>query len=70
MDMQTTIAGHPFLVIATIAGLIAIFGIVRDQRQIRRADLDKVSLVSWGVVSSIALIAAIVCLAMGLRAGL
>ncbi len=70
MDMQTTIAGHPFLVIAAIAGLIAIFGIVRDQRQIRRADLDKVSLVSWGVVSSIALIAAIVCLAMGLRAGL
>jgi uncharacterized membrane protein YjfL (UPF0719 family) len=69
MDVQTALAGHPFFACAALAGAIALVGIVRDYRHSRRANLDKVSLVSWGVVSSIALIVAIVCFAMGLRTG-
>ena len=52
---------------ATLAGAIALFGTIRDRFHARRRDLDRVSLVSWGHVSSWALIVAIVCLAMGLR---
>ena len=75
MDIDTDIASlpflasHPFLVFAALAGLVAAYGIFRDIRHSRRADLDQVSLISWGQVSSVALIVAIVCLAMGLRTG-
>jgi hypothetical protein len=69
MDIQTFVISHPFFASAALAGTIALFGMVRDHRQIRRADLDKVSLVSWGVVSSLALIIGIVCFAIGLRTG-
>jgi uncharacterized membrane protein YidH (DUF202 family) len=70
MDVHILLVAHPLLTGALIAAIIAIYGMIRDQRQIRRTDLDRVSLVSWGVVSSGALIVAIVCLAIGLRAGL
>jgi len=69
MDIQSTVVSHPFFASAALAGAIALFGIVRDHRQIRRTDLDAVSLVSWGVVSSLALIVGIVCFAIGLRTG-
>lgn len=69
MDVQTAVFGHPFYACAALAGAVAIFGIAHDYRHSRRSDLDKVSLISWGMVSSIALIVAIVCFAMGLRSG-
>jgi uncharacterized membrane protein YjfL (UPF0719 family) len=69
MDVQTAVFDHPFYGCAALAGAIALVGIVRDYRHSRRSDLDKVSLISWGMVSSIALIVAIVCFAMGLRSG-
>jgi hypothetical protein len=68
-DLQTAITGHPFFTAAALAGAIAAYGVIRDHRHSRRTDLDKVSLVSWGHVSSVALIVAIVSLAMGLRTG-
>jgi len=67
-DLQAWIADHPFFACAALAGTIALFGMIHDYRHTRRANLDKVSLVSWGHVSSVALIVAIVCFAMGLRA--
>jgi uncharacterized membrane protein YidH (DUF202 family) len=70
MDLLDTLLAHPLLACAALAAVIALYGMIRDQRQIRRANLDQVSLVSWGLVSSAALIVAIVCLAIGLRAGL
>ncbi len=67
MDPIDTALSHPFFTVATLAGAIALFGTIRDRFHARRRDLDRVSLVSWGHVSSWALIVAIVCLAMGLR---
>jgi hypothetical protein len=67
--MDSDIASHPFLLVAALAGLIAAYGIYRDVRHSRRADLNAVSLIAWGKLSSVALIVAIVCLAMGLRTG-
>jgi hypothetical protein len=69
MDIQTTVTSHPFFASAALAGAIALFGMIHDYRHIRRNNLNKVSLVSWGVVSSLALIAGIVCFAIGLRTG-
>ena len=69
MAIDTDFASHPFLVCAAFAGILAAFGIFRDYRHSRRADLDAVSLIAWGKLSSVALIVAIVCLAMGLRTG-
>ncbi len=70
MDLQNAITAHGFIASAALAAMIAIYGMIRDHRQIHRDDLDKVSLVSWGVVSSGALMVAIICLAIGLRTGL
>jgi len=69
MDIQTAIASHPLFTGAALAGMLALFGMIRDYRHSRRADLDKVSLISWGTVSGAALIVAIVSLAIGLRTG-
>lgn len=65
--MQMLIAPNPLLIIAAIAGMIALFGTITDHRHGRRRNLDKVSLISWGKVSIFALIVAIVCLARGLH---
>ena len=69
VDLLGAITDYPFFTTAALAGVVALFGIVRDHYHIRRADLDKVSLVSWGTVSSAALILAIVSFAIGLRTG-
>jgi hypothetical protein len=63
------ITWNPLLIIAAVAGTIALFGTIRDHLHSRRRDLDKVSLIAWGKVSIIALIIAIACLARGLRSG-
>ena len=69
MTLPAIITDHPFFTCAALAGAIALYGVIRDVRHSRRADLDKVSLVAWGHVSSVALIVAIVSFAMGLRTG-
>jgi len=65
--MLTYLGDHLLLVVAAIAGAIALFGTIHDYRHSRRRDLDKVSLISWGKVSIIAMILAIACLARGLH---
>ena len=67
MDPIDSAQAHPFFTMAALAGAVALLGTIRDRYHTRRPDLDRVSLVSWGNVSSWALILAIVCLAMGLR---
>ncbi len=69
MDFQSIITGHPLFTCAALAGLVALAGMVIDHRNQRRTNLDNVSLVSWGLVSSMALIVGVVCLAIGLRNG-
>jgi hypothetical protein len=64
-----TIADRPFLALGLCALSVAVFGIVHDRRHARRRDLDRVSLVSWGQLSILALIVAIACLSIGLRTG-
>jgi hypothetical protein len=46
---------------------VAFGAALRDWMNTRRRDLDKVSLISWGMVSTLALILAIVCFAVSLR---
>jgi len=69
VDLQTLISDHPLLAAAAIAAGVALFGTIRDRMHSRRRNLDKVSLISWGKISILALIVAIACLAKGLRAG-
>jgi uncharacterized membrane protein YidH (DUF202 family) len=74
MDIQTLITdnpvtANPFFVIAAVASALAGFGMFRDAQHRRRRDLDRVSLISWGQVSIVALMLAIVCVAVGLRHG-
>lgn len=60
---------HLLLFVAIGAALIAVFGMVRDRMQARHRDLDRVSLVPWGMVSMVALFVAIVCFSVTLRLG-
>lgn len=64
---MTYLGDHLLLLVAAIAGAIALFGTVHDFRHSRRRDLDKVSLISWGKISIFAMIIAIACLARGLH---
>lgn len=59
--------GNPFALTATLAAMVALAGMLLDRRHMRRADLDRVSLINWAPVSGAALIVAIVCLSMALR---
>lgn len=67
MDLPAFFAIHPFLAIGIVATLVAFGAAMRDWMNTRRRDLDKVSLISWGMVSTLALILAIVCFAVSLR---
>ena len=58
---------NPFAIAAGLAGLIALCGVLLDRRHMRRADLDRVSLIAWAPLSGAAMIVAIVCLAMAIR---
>ena len=60
---------NPMLIVAAIAGAIALFGTLFDHLHSRRRDLDKVSLIAWGKVSIFAMIVAIACLSRGLHYG-
>lgn len=62
-NLPDLISSHPFATLGLIAGGIALFGLVQDHRHTRRADLDRVSLIAWGKISTMAMIVAIVALA-------
>lgn len=68
MPLSAFFATHPLIIAGTIAAVIAIAATMADIRHSRRRDLEKVSLVSWGQLSTLAMIVAIVFLAIGLRA--
>ena len=53
----------------TMAAIIAVAATLADRRRLRRADLDKVGWVPWTTLFFLALLAAVVLLALAVKAG-
>lgn len=64
-DLSTTIGG--FASAGGIALVVAAFAALREHRHRQRADLDRVSLVSWNLLSALFSILAIILLATAAR---
>lgn len=68
MDFDDLTTFDVLIAIAGVAMLISIFAAIMDRMQRRRRNLDRISIVAWGLISAMMLILSIGSLAAALHA--